>query len=56
LHWSPTADSHHGTHRRDASLEPSHVGVQAALQVALFATAGPLGIDLSNGLIATIGY
>jgi len=32
------------------------VGVQAALQVALFSTPGPLGFDLSNGLIVTVGY
>jgi hypothetical protein len=32
------------------------VGVQAVLQVALFNTSGPLGFDLSNGLIVTIGY
>ena len=36
--------------------DPNLVGVQAALQVALFGTAGPLGLDLSNGLIVTIGY
>jgi hypothetical protein len=33
-------------------LDPSLVGVQGALQIALFGTAGRLGIDLSNGLIA----
>jgi hypothetical protein len=39
-------------------IPPNHslVGIQAALQVALFNTAGPLGFDLSNGLIVTIGY
>jgi hypothetical protein len=36
--------------------DQSLVGVQAALQIALFGTAGPLGLDLSNGVIATIGY
>jgi hypothetical protein len=36
--------------------DPSLVGVQVALQIALFGTSGPLGFDLSNGLIATIGY
>jgi hypothetical protein len=37
-------------------LNPNLVGVQAALQVALFSTSGPLGLDLSNGLIVTVGY
>ena len=32
------------------------VGVQFALQIALFPTAGPLGLDLSNGLHITVGY
>src|SRR2546425_773616 len=32
------------------------VGIQAALQVALFNTYGPFGFDLSNGVIVTIGY
>jgi hypothetical protein len=27
-----------------------------ALQIALVPSAGPLGIDLSNGLIVTVGY
>jgi hypothetical protein len=36
--------------------DPNLVGVQAALQAALFNTSGPLGFDLSNGLIVTIGY
>ena len=36
--------------------DPTLVGVQVALQVALFNTAGPLGVDVSNGVIATIGY
>jgi hypothetical protein len=36
--------------------DPSLQGVQAALQGALFGTAGPLGFDLSNGLIVTVGY
>ena len=36
--------------------DPNLVGVQAALQVALFSTSGPLGFDLSNGLIVTVGY
>jgi hypothetical protein len=38
-------------------IPPDHnlVGIQAALQVALFGTAGPLGVDISNGLIVTIG-
>jgi hypothetical protein len=31
------------------------VGVPIALQIALFNTSGPLGFDLSNGLIVTIG-
>jgi hypothetical protein len=35
---------------------PSVVGLQIALQVALFGTAGPLGLDISNGLIVTVGY
>jgi hypothetical protein len=38
-------------------IPPNHslVGIQAALQAALFNTSGPLGFDLSNGLIVTIG-
>jgi hypothetical protein len=36
--------------------DPSLVGIQAAMQAALFGTAGPLGLDISNGLIVTIGY
>jgi hypothetical protein len=34
----------------------SVVGLQVALQIALFGTSGPLGFDISNGLIATVGY
>jgi Regulator of chromosome condensation (RCC1) repeat len=45
--WSVTA----------GPVDPSlPVGLQVALQIALFSTSGPLGIDLSNGLIATVGY
>ena len=36
--------------------DPGLVGIQAAMQVVLFNTAGPLGFDLSNGVIATVGY
>ena len=38
-------------------IPPDHnlVGIQAALQIALFNTSGLLGFDLSNGLIVTIG-
>jgi Regulator of chromosome condensation (RCC1) repeat len=36
--------------------DPSLVGLQFALQIALFGTTGPLGFDLSNGLITTVGY
>ena len=36
--------------------DPNLVGLQAALQIALFSTSGPLGFDLSNGLIVTVGY
>jgi hypothetical protein len=36
--------------------DPTLVGIQAAMQVVLFDTAGPLGLDLSNGVNATIGY
>ena len=32
------------------------VGLQVALQIALFPTAGPFGLDLSNGVIITVGY
>jgi hypothetical protein len=40
-----------------AYIPPDHtpVGLQGALQVALFSTSGPFGFDLSNGLIVTIG-
>jgi hypothetical protein len=37
-------------------FDPNLVGVVVALQIALFGTAGPLGLDLSNGVIATVGY
>ena len=36
-------------------MDPGLVGIQAAMQVALFGTAAPFGIDISNGLIVTIG-
>ena len=36
--------------------DPFLFGLQAALQVALFPTLGPLGLDLTNGVIATVGY
>ena len=36
--------------------DPNLAGIQAAFQAALFSTSGPLGFDLSNGLIATVGY
>jgi len=36
--------------------DPNLLGVQAAMQIVLFGTAGPLGFDLSNGLIATVGF
>jgi hypothetical protein len=35
---------------------PSLAGVQLALQAALFGTAAPLGLDITNGLFATLGY
>jgi hypothetical protein len=35
---------------------PSMVGEHLALQIALLGTAGPLGFDISNGLIVTVGY
>jgi hypothetical protein len=34
----------------------SLAGFQVALQIALFGTAGPFGLDISNGLIVTVGY
>jgi probable HAF family extracellular repeat protein len=34
----------------------SLLGSNFALQAAIFPTAGPLGLDVSNGLLATIGY
>ena len=36
--------------------DPGLVGASAVLQIALFNTSGPFGFDLSNGLIAQIGY
>ena len=36
-------------------VDPNLVGVQVGLQIALLPTAGPLGLDLSNGLYVTIG-
>lgn len=35
---------------------PFLVGVQLAFQAILYPTSGPLGVDLTNGLFATIGY
>ena len=32
------------------------VGLQVALQGVLFPTSGPLGVDLTNGVLATVGY
>ena len=47
-----------GTWSNALLIPPDHnlVGAQAALQIALFSTSGPLGFDLSNGLIVTVGY
>jgi hypothetical protein len=36
--------------------DPNLAGARVALQIALFSTSGPFGFDLSNGLIATVGY
>ena len=38
------------------ALDPTLVGLQASLQIALFNTQGPFGMDITNGLIATAGY
>jgi probable HAF family extracellular repeat protein len=35
---------------------PTLLGAQFALQAVIFPTAGPFGVDLTNGLFATIGY
>jgi hypothetical protein len=35
---------------------PGLAGLQVVLQVVLFATAGPLGFDLSNGVVVVIGF
>jgi hypothetical protein len=35
--------------------DPVFVGLQAAMQIALFGRAGPFGLDISNGLVVTIG-
>ena len=32
------------------------VGLQVALQIVLVPTAGPFGLDLSNGLYLTLGF
>lgn len=37
-------------------LAPNLVGVHAVMQAAVFPTTGPLGFDLTNGVIAAIGY
>ena len=37
-------------------MVPGLAGIQIALQAALFGTPAPLGFDLSNGVLATIGY
>jgi hypothetical protein len=36
--------------------DPVLAGLQLALQVALAPTQGPLGLDLSNGSVVTVGY
>jgi hypothetical protein len=35
---------------------PSFAGAELALQAVLFPTAGPLGFDLTNGLVVRLGY
>ena len=37
-------------------MDPGLVGLHLSMQIALFGTQGPLGLDLSNGLIVTVGY
>ncbi len=37
-------------------LDGSLIGVQVTLQAALFPTAGPFGVDISNGVTVTVGY
>jgi len=56
--FSPVMTNSTGTWSNAVLIPPNYnlVGVQAALQIALFATSGPLGFDLSNGLIVTVGY
>ena len=36
--------------------DPNLAGLQVVLQMAIFGTAGPLGLDLSNGLVETVGF
>lgn len=36
--------------------DPALAGLIQVMQIALFGTSGPLGFDLSNGLVATIGW
>ena len=36
--------------------DPSLIGIQVALQIALFNSPASPGFDLSNGVIATVGY
>jgi hypothetical protein len=54
----PVMTNNTGTWSMGLPIPPDYnlVGVQAALQAALFSTSGPLGFDLSNGLIVTVGY
>ena len=35
---------------------PALAGLQAAFQGVVYGTSGPLGVDLTNGVIATVGY
>lgn len=35
---------------------PALSGLQAAFQGVVYGTSGPLGVDLTNGVIATVGY
>ena len=58
VQFSPAMTDSTGTWRKGLLIPPNPnlVGVQAALQVALLSTSGPLGFDLSNGLIVTVGY
>jgi hypothetical protein len=57
VQWLPFATEAAGVWSTSFMLPntPALIGAQVALQAALFPTAAPLGIDITNGLLETLG-